>query len=167
MIITENRHFTLNIPVLDNSKVYSGFQLVLQNSYTKQTGIIDLNNASFNPLRYAFEVSLPDMDYGDYEYYIVEADSWKNSELNKDSIISTQRKIGNTALSDKGQFIIIGNYMLVSKNFDENIQAGCTGDICVLISVVSKGILRYNKPVVIDNPVPEFKNDKNIIQYGG
>lgn len=168
MIITANRHFELNAPVLNSGKVYSGFQLILQNSYTKDTYIIGLNNYVINPLRYEFIAELPEIDYGDYEYYIVEAESWKDSEIDKDSIISTQRKAGNTSLSDNGMFLLIGDYMLVSKDFDEDVVQGeCTGDICVPISIISRGILRYERPVVVDNPIPEFKTDKNIIQYGG
>lgn len=172
--LKENKNIIYLPKLLGCDPEESEFQLIIQNRYTKQTIIYEVNDLDNNPLRYKFEI---DMDYctsnGEFEYFLVTRNDWKYNELNTNIIKNTQHLIDATALNINNEFIIYDNFLVVVNNFksdyvDEDgnyTPLGIEGDICKTIYIWSRGLARYNhKDILPSKPKQINVKNKEYIQ---
>ncbi len=166
MVITEQKKFILNVPILDYLDI--GVQLIIQNSYTKQIYIPEIEYIFDNKIRAKFLVTLPDCDFGYYEYYLVNYHNWKVEDISEDIVKDSIRAANIEAIKIKEKLIIIGNTMIVNKDFFVNPNKGnkCTQGIYNKLDIYNRGILNYSDSNCKHIKIKEYSNKSNIIQYG-
>lgn len=171
MIIVQKEEEIIYIPINQRCKIdkCNIYQLIIYDRYEKCTLVYKLQNISFDPIRFAFKIILPDYftDGHEYTYYLVNTNEWTPKDINKNYVTNTRRTTDKQAISKDGLYIISNGKMLVTSFFkaklmqeDEKIKEGeyvvlvndkskdmrAYGDIVDSLSILDIGIMKYIKP---------------------
>lgn len=134
------------------------YQVILQNTYTKEVFVYKVRDFSANNIRFCFRFIMPECT-GDYMYYIVSNNEWDSSEINWDNIDNTNLLTDKTAVTFNGMYLVANGKLVVSKYFkakatikemelpilveSESEDERTEGELVTSLDILSKGLLRY------------------------
>lgn len=194
MIIINNCNEIIELPLFERCKrSFNGiYQLILLHRFTRKVivyKVIDLN-FGICPIRLRFNIEFPECaELGEYSYYLVDTNEWKDNEVDINFVSETNRKTDKSAITLNGKFIVSDGKLLVTSWFkskllfegdevgfkdhpiiieNESEYKNEVGKIADYLTILHTGILKYKiDGICCDFPKYDGKNNKNYIQYNG
>lgn len=192
MIITSDRCFTMQPPKLSRCfECKNGIYIViLQHIYTMEYYVIKVKDTMPFPLRFNFNLCLPECaSYGTYDYFVVSYKEWlkDTNNINVNQIRKSGRQTLKTPVTDDGKLLVIGDSVFVTSYFkmktgihlpsgdellsdekDPDMEAN--GEILTSLNILSRGLLKYHN-LDIESFEPQTKEykytEKVIKEYNG
>jgi hypothetical protein len=117
------------------------YQLILQNRYNKHVRVYTVTDtAKGSRNRYQFEVLLG-MVEGEYTYYLVSYDAWREQYINRNYVPLSTRKLKVNAIAAGDVLLKIGSSLIVTRRIHESSIA--SGNVAI---ATNAGALVVNNP---------------------
>ncbi len=120
MIVINEQSREWTLPKVDRCKLHTcdeSYQLILQHKATRKLFVYRVKDHSRNnPVYFHFHFSVAeDMEYGEYNLYLVSANHWIKEEIDRVDPKATIRVPDKTPVLINGWFITSGNELLMNR----------------------------------------------------
>ncbi|MCC8187424.1 MAG: hypothetical protein LIP08_07925 [Bacteroides sp.] len=120
MILVNHDTDELILPKVDRCKLNTydeSYQLILQHKATRKLFVYCVkDHGRNNPVYFHFHFSVAeDMEYGEYNLYLIAANHWSKEEIDRVDPKATLRVPDKTPVLINGRFITSGNELLMSR----------------------------------------------------
>lgn len=132
MITIDDKCITIPVPLFERCKKDSCniYNMILQHRASKCITVFKVRSVTTKTdIRLWIKLVMPDdMEQGEYTYYLVSEDEWKNSEIDRNYVLYSYRKTDKEAFTVGGKIIVANNGIVVQKWKNARL-IDATGDI--------------------------------------